>query len=68
MTYLSKNTVGSGSFGQCFQANYRGVELIVKEMRHTKSEVGQERAEVIDALGDQANLPMFFGVITKGGP
>ena len=30
--YLSKNAVGSGSFGQCFLGRYRGIEVIVKQM------------------------------------
>ena len=35
--FLSKNPVGSGSFGQCFLGRYRGIDVIVKQMTHNET-------------------------------
>ena len=72
LQYLSEHAVGSGSYGQCFRARYRGIEVIVKKMSHDHTAEGKERAkrnlvheaEVVSALGDHARLPMLLGVIT----
>lgn len=74
--YLSKNPVGSGSFGQCFLGRYRGIEVIVKQMTHSETAEDKERArrdlfheaKIVSALGDHPNLPMLFGVVTKTFP
>ena len=74
--YLSKNPVGSGSFGQCFLGRYRGIEVIVKQMIHSETAEDKERArrdlfheaKIVSALGDHPNLPMMFGVVTKTFP
>lgn len=42
--YLSKNPVGSGSFGQCFLGRYRGFDVIVKQMTHNETSEDKERA------------------------
>ena len=76
LEYLSTHPVGSGSYGQCFHAHYRGIDVIVKQMKHSNSAVDKEKArknllheaEVIAVLGDHASLPMFFGVVTKSLP
>ena len=74
--YLSKNPVGSGSFGQCFLGRYRGFDVIVKQMTHNETSEDEERArrdllheaKVVSALGDHPHLPMIFGVDTKASP
>jgi len=74
--YLSKNPVGSGSFGKCFLGRYRGIEVIVKQMTHNETAEDKERArrdllheaKIVSALGDHPNLPMIFGVATKTLP
>lgn len=73
--YSSENAVGSGNFGQCFLMHYRGIEVIVKRMTHSKTTENQERAKdllceakVVSALGDQPGLRMIFGVVTKSLP
>ena len=76
LEYLTQHSVGSGSFGQCFKASYRGIAVIVKQMTHNDNAGEQDRAKknllheagVITALGDHANLPMLFGVVTKSLP
>ena len=76
LEYLSEHSVGSGSYGQCFQAPYRGIDVIVKQMKHSNNPVDREKARknlfheagVITALGDHASLPIIFGVITKSLP
>ena len=37
LEYLSEHAVGSGSYGQCYRALYRGIEVIVKKMSHDHS-------------------------------
>ena len=74
LQYLSEHAVGSGSYGQCYRARYRGIEVIVKKMSHDHTAEGKERArrnlvheaKVVSALGDHARLPMLVGVITHG--
>ena len=76
LEYLSTHPVGSGSYGQCFHAHYRGIDVIVKQMKHSNNAVDKEKArknllheaEVIAVLGDHASLPMLFGVVTKSLP
>ena len=76
LEYLTQHSVGSGSFGQCFKASYRGIAVIVKQMTHNNNAGEQDRAKknllyeagVITALGDHTNLPMLFGVVTKSLP
>lgn len=76
LEYLSEHSVGSGSYGQCFHAHYRGIDVVIKHMTHNNNTVDQEKARknllheagVITSLGDHASLPMIFGVITKTLP
>ena len=70
--YLPQDAVGGGSFGQCFRARYRGIDVVVKKMIHNNSTEDKLRAkrdliheaEVITSLGDHEGLPLFFGVMT----
>ena len=74
--YLPQDAVGGGSFGQCFRAHYRGIEVVVKKMIHNDSAEDKLRAkrnliheaEVITSLGDHEGLPLIFGVITAKEP
>ena len=76
LQHLSEHAVGSGSYGQCYRARYRGIEVIVKKISHDHTAEGKDRARrnlvheanVISALGDHARLPMLFGVITHSEP
>ena len=63
--YLPLDAVGSGSYGHCYSARYRGIDIAVKKMIHrdmerdklrVKHEVVYE-AEVLTALGDHEGLP-----------
>ena len=73
---LSEHAVGSGSYGQCFHARYRGIEVIVKKMTHDDTLESKEsakksllrEAEIVNAFGDHTGLPMFFGVVNKKEP
>ncbi|KXJ08974.1 hypothetical protein AC249_AIPGENE7866 [Exaiptasia diaphana] len=70
--------LGGGSFGMCYLAFYRGLQVVIKEVRilrrgnetedqankRTKREVLQE-ADTIVRLGDHPGLPLLFGVCTK---
>ena len=42
LQYLSEHVVGSGSYGQCYRARYRGIEVIVKKMSHDHTAEGKE--------------------------
>ena len=73
----SGEPIGSGTFGQVFLAEYRGMKSVVKEMKRRnpscketercKREVLHE-ATVINSLGDHPNLPFLFGVCTQKEP
>ena len=74
--YLPQLSVGSGSYGQCYRARYRGIEVVVKKMIHKDTKEDKLRAksnliheaEVITTLGDHEKLPMIIGVITTQEP
>ena len=70
--------VGSGTFGSCFSAVYRGNFRVIvkamntrdsssKEMERAKQEVVHE-AEVIANLGDHPSIPHLFGVCIDRAP
>ena len=74
--YLPLDAVGGGSYGQCYRARYRGIDVVVKKMIHrdteedklrAKREVAHE-AEVLTALGDHDGLPMLIGITTANIP
>jgi len=60
LQYLSEHAVGSGSYGQCYHARYRGIEVVVKKMSHDHTAEGKDRARrnlaheenIVSALGD----------------
>ena len=69
---LNQESIGSGSYGQCYHARYRGIDIVVKKMIYSdtgedklraKRELMQE-AEVITALGDHERPPLILGVVT----
>ena len=74
--YLSERVVGRGSYGECYRARYRGIDVIVKKMTHSNTTEGKERArrsllheaKVVSALGDHARLPMVLGIVTQKEP
>ena len=73
----SGEPIGSGTFGQVFLAEYRGMKSVVKEMKkRSQSRQETERckrqvlheATVMNSLGDHPNLPFLFGVCTEKEP
>ena len=74
--YLPLDAVGSGSYGQCYRARYRGIDVVVKKMIHRDTEEDKLRAkreviheaEVLTALGDHDGLPMLIGITTANTP
>lgn len=76
INYLSRESFGSGSYGQCYRARYRGIDVVVKKMIHKDTEEDKRRAkreliheaEVIAAIGDHERLPLMVGVVTSQDP
>ncbi|XP_068735448.1 uncharacterized protein [Montipora capricornis] len=74
--YLNQESIGSGSYGQCYHARYRGIDVVVKKMIYSDTAEDKLRAkrdlmheaEVITALGDHERLPMILGVVTTQEP
>lgn len=74
---ISDEPIGSGTFGNVFLAEYRGMKVAVKEMKgkdgsnketeHCRQEVLHE-ANILMNLGDHPNLPLLFGICTKHQP
>ena len=69
--------IGSGTFGNVFIAEYRGMKVAVKEMKGkdgSQKETERSRQEVLHeanvliTLGDHPNLPFLFGMCTKHQP
>lgn len=73
LEYLSEHAVGSGSYGECYRAQYRGIEAIAKKMTHNDTAEGKDRAKrnlfhearVVSSLGDHASLPLFLGILSQ---
>jgi len=73
--------LGSGSYGSCFLAFYRGMTVVVKELKvnigkreteqeakdRTKTELIHE-AQIITQLGDHPGLPLLFGICSNCTP
>ena len=76
LDYTSPESIGSGSYGQCYPARYRGIDVVVKKMIYKDTAEDKLRAkrdliyeaEVITALGDHERLPMIVGVVTTQEP
>ena len=74
--HLHLDAVGSGGYGQCYRACYRGIDVVVKKMIHSDTEEDKLRAkreviheaEVLTALGDHDGLPMLIGITTANIP
>ena len=74
---LSDQPLGSGSYGTCFLATYRGISVAVKEIKQrddspkekerARREVVHE-ANVLHQLGDHPGLPLLFGVCSLHHP
>ena len=73
--------LGSGSHGSCYLGVYRGIDVVVKELRvkqlqqesreDAKARVVQEliyEARILNKLGDHPGLPLLFGVCTESTP
>ena len=78
---ISTNLLGSGSYGCCYLASYRGMEVvsknfIVKASRgetpgQAEDRVRQEliyEARIIRKLGDHPGVPLLFGVCSERAP
>ena len=71
----SEKFLGSGTFGSCYLAHYRGYIVTVKEFKvkektsldDVKKEVRHE-ATMISHLGDHPCLPLLFGIVTRSEP
>ena len=73
--------LGSGSYGSCYLGVYRGLDVVVKELRvqqfkRESNEDAEERtvneliyeARILNKLGDHPGLPLVFGVCSKDRP
>jgi serine/threonine protein kinase len=73
--------LGSGTYGSCYLGRYRGLPIVVKELKVRK--VGKERkeetekrlkeeliheAKAICKLGDHPGLPLLFGISSTNLP
>lgn len=74
---ISDEPIGSGTFGNVFLAEYRGMKVAVKDMKGkdgSQKEIERCRQEVLHEanvlinLGDHPNLPFLFGICTKQPP
>ncbi|XP_067038463.1 aurora kinase A-like [Acropora muricata] len=67
-----KGAIGSGTFGNCYLARYRGLRVVLKEFKERdntsveklRREVVNE-ARVVQRLGDHPGIPLLFGVMLK---
>ncbi|XP_031553462.1 probable serine/threonine-protein kinase DDB_G0280717 [Actinia tenebrosa] len=77
----TKKHLGSGSYGSCFLAFYRGITVVVKELQiHSSDQETKEdakkrthnellnEANIITKLGDHPGLPLLFGICSKSTP
>ena len=73
--------LGSGTYGSCYLGSYRGLDVVVKQLKVKKysgetQEVAETRvrneliyeARIINKLGDPPGLPLLFGVCSKRAP
>jgi len=69
---VGRGSIGSGTFGACYLAKYRGIRVVFKEFKareHTDMEKLRKEAayeaRVIQSLGDHPGIPLLFGVILE---
>ena len=73
--------LGSGSFGSCYLAAYRGIDVVVKEFRlryynndskkEAETRVREEliyEARIMTKLGNHPGLPLLFGICSERAP
>ena len=76
---LGAKPIGSGIFGMCFLAKYRGIKVVLKEYKSADSstkgnsyerrrEEAAHEAEVTLELGDHPGTPLLFGVLSLQQP
>lgn len=76
---MGSKPIGSGTFGTCFLAKYRDIEVVIKEYKDAASSTtdrGFERrrkeatyeARVIQQLGDHPGIPLLLGVVLQQQP
>ena len=70
----AKKFLGSGTFGTCHLAHYRGILIAVKDFKSRRSRSDKvkrdvfNKARMISHQGDHHGLPLLFGVIMKSTP
>ena len=78
---ISKQHLGSGSYGACYLGTYRNMTVVVKNL-HVKELQGENRkqaenrvrdeliyeARIINKLGDHPGLAFLFGVCSRSAP
>ena len=70
MTKTLDKPIGSGTFGNVYLAEYRGMKTVVKEMKKRKdsSKESELCKRVLLNLGDHPNLPFLVGACTEKEP
>jgi tRNA A-37 threonylcarbamoyl transferase component Bud32 len=74
---ICNEPIGSGTFGDCFLADYHGIKVVVKEMKRRdqplketewcKKEASHE-AKVLNSLGDHEGLLFLLGICREKEP
>lgn len=74
---ISDEPIGSGTFGDCFLADYRGIKVVVKEMKRRDQSLKEterckkeaiHEAKVLNSLGDHEGLPFLLGICVEKEP
>ena len=77
---VGSKPIGSGTFGTCFLATYRGIPVVIKQYKEAhKDKKSAEKlfklqkeaaheARIIEKLGDHPGIPLLFGVILQIEP
>ena len=67
-----KGMIGAGTFGNCYLARFRGLQVVLKEFRQRSNtsveKLRQEAAYealVVQRLGDHPGIPLLFGVMLQ---
>jgi len=60
---LPLDAVGSGSYGHCYSARYRGIDIAIKKMIHRDTERDKLRAKH-EVVGDHEGLAILLGITT----